>query len=38
MQDAPEHNELTLEEALDLLTAQEDVRLFLNRLVRSRLG
>jgi len=30
----PDHIELTLEEALDLLAALEDVRLFLTRLIR----
>jgi hypothetical protein len=34
MDDAPEHIELTLDEALDLLTALEDVRVFLTRLIR----
>jgi hypothetical protein len=32
--DASDHIELTLEEALDLLAALEDVRLFLSRLIR----
>ena len=30
----PEHIELTLEEALNLLAALEDVRLFIGRLIR----
>jgi hypothetical protein len=34
MNDAPDHIKLTLEEALDLLAALEDVRLFLSRLIR----
>ena len=34
MDDAPDYIELTLEEALDLLAALEDVRIFLTRLIR----
>ena len=34
MDDAPDHIELTLEEALSLLGALEDVRLFIGRLIR----